>query len=77
MHRYRVQAPITLHAGVIGLNKDTAAVRARFLEPRQQRGTYFIVGRIQFKAGERIRLDPAAAKTFGSALIDIDAETAG
>lgn len=73
MKNYRVEAPITLHAGVIGLDKDQAAVRSRALGLRKRGGIYPITGRIQFKAGEQIRLDKSAAKIFGSALTDLDA----
>ena len=72
MKKYRTQAPITLHAGVIGLDKDQAAARPRTLGRRMRGGIYPITGQVQFKAGEEIRLDKSAAKIFGSALIDLD-----
>lgn len=58
MRRYQVKEPITLHAGVIGLTKEQAGPRLRYLHKRDKGGGFDITGQVQFCAGEIIRLEP-------------------
>ncbi len=55
MKKFRTEATIELHSGVIGLSDRQAALRGLQLK-EAGRGTYEITGPVQFKAGEVIGL---------------------
>lgn len=74
MRHYTVTAPITLHAGVIGLSEAQAAPRMRSLEKRSQGGCFDIIGPVQFCAGEIILLDHDHVQPVVHSLLDMDGD---
>jgi hypothetical protein len=57
MREYQTTGIIRVNSGYIGLDKRQADARRSRVEPTKTAGVYEILGQIEFKAGEKIRME--------------------
>jgi hypothetical protein len=57
MREYQTTGIIRVNSGYIGLDKRQADARRSRVKPTKQNGVYEVLKPIEFKAGEKIRMD--------------------
>lgn len=57
MREYQTTGIIRVNSGYIGLDKRQADARRSRVKPTKTDGVYEILGQIEFKAGEKIRME--------------------
>lgn len=57
MREYQTTGIIRVNSGYIGLDKRQADARRSRVKPTKTDGVYEVLGQIEFKAGEKIRME--------------------